>query len=32
VAGTGRLSRQEPPAGTVLPRGATVKLVFEPST
>ncbi len=32
VEGTGRLSRQEPPAGTVLPSGATVKLVFEPST
>ena len=32
VEGTGRLSRQEPPAGTVLPRGATVKLIFEPST
>ena len=32
VEGSGRLSRQEPPAGTVLPRGSTIKLVFEPST
>jgi cell division protein FtsI (penicillin-binding protein 3) len=32
VEGTGRVSRQEPPAGTVLPKGSTVKLVFEPST
>jgi len=32
VEGTGRLSRQEPPAGTVLPKGSAVKLVFEPST
>ncbi len=32
VEGTGRLSRQEPPAGSVLPKGASVKLVFEPPT
>ena len=32
VEGTGRLAKQEPPAGTVLPKGATVKLVFEPPT
>ncbi len=32
VEGTGRLSRQDPPAGTVLPRGATLKLIFEPPT
>jgi cell division protein FtsI (penicillin-binding protein 3) len=30
VQGTGRLVRQEPPAGSALPRGATVKLVLEP--
>jgi len=30
VEGTGRVSRQEPPAGTVLPKGTAVKLVFEP--
>jgi cell division protein FtsI (penicillin-binding protein 3) len=32
VEGSGRLARQEPPPGTVLPKGSTVKLVFEPST
>jgi cell division protein FtsI (penicillin-binding protein 3) len=32
VEGTGRLSRQDPPAGTVLPKGSTVKLYFEPPT
>ncbi len=32
VEGTGRLARQAPPAGTVLPKGATVKLIFEPPT
>jgi len=32
VEGTGRLSRQEPPAGTVLPKGTSVKLFFEPAT
>lgn len=32
VEGSGRLSRQEPPAGTVVPKGSTVKLVFESST
>ena len=32
VEGTGRLSRQAPPAGTVLPKGASVKLYFEPPT
>jgi cell division protein FtsI (penicillin-binding protein 3) len=32
VEGSGRLARQEPPAGTVLPKGSTVKLIFEPST
>lgn len=30
VEGTGRLMRQEPAAGTPLPRGASVRLVFEP--
>lgn len=30
IEGSGRLVRQEPPAGTELPRGATVKLVLEP--
>lgn len=30
VEGTGRLAKQEPPAGTVLPRGAAVRLIFEP--
>ena len=30
VEGTGRLARQEPAAGSVLPRGSTVKLVFVP--
>jgi cell division protein FtsI (penicillin-binding protein 3) len=32
IEGTGRLTRQEPSAGAVLPKGSTVKLVFEPST
>lgn len=32
VEGTGRVSRQDPPAGTVLPKGSTVKLIFEPPT
>jgi cell division protein FtsI (penicillin-binding protein 3) len=32
VEGTGRLSRQDPPAGSVVPKGASVKLVFEPPT
>jgi cell division protein FtsI (penicillin-binding protein 3) len=32
VEGTGRLARQEPPAGSVLPKGSSVKLVFEPPT
>jgi cell division protein FtsI (penicillin-binding protein 3) len=32
VEGTGRLAKQEPPAGTVLPNGSGVKLVFEPPT
>jgi cell division protein FtsI (penicillin-binding protein 3) len=32
VEGSGRLTRQEPPAGAVLPKGSTVKLFFEPST
>jgi cell division protein FtsI (penicillin-binding protein 3) len=32
VEGSGRLSKQEPPAGTVLPKGSTIKLIFEPST
>jgi cell division protein FtsI (penicillin-binding protein 3) len=32
IEGTGRLTRQTPPAGTVLPRGSTVKLFFEPPT
>jgi cell division protein FtsI (penicillin-binding protein 3) len=30
VAGTGRLARQDPAAGSVIPKGTTVKLVFEP--
>jgi cell division protein FtsI (penicillin-binding protein 3) len=30
VEGTGRVTRQEPPAGTVLPKGSAVKLVLEP--
>jgi cell division protein FtsI (penicillin-binding protein 3) len=30
LEGTGRLVRQEPPPGTAIPRGATVKLVLEP--
>jgi cell division protein FtsI (penicillin-binding protein 3) len=30
--GTGTLSRQQPPAGAVLSKGASVKLFFEPST
>ncbi len=32
VEGTGRLSRQDPPAGAILPKGANVKLFFEPPT
>jgi cell division protein FtsI (penicillin-binding protein 3) len=32
VEGTGRLAKQEPPAGAVLPKGASVKLYFEPSS
>lgn len=32
VEGSGRLARQEPPAGSVLPKGATIKLFFEPAT
>jgi cell division protein FtsI (penicillin-binding protein 3) len=32
IEGSGRVARQEPPAGTVLPKGATIKLIFEPST
>jgi cell division protein FtsI (penicillin-binding protein 3) len=32
IEGTGELSRQDPPAGAVLPKGASVKLVFEPPT
>jgi cell division protein FtsI (penicillin-binding protein 3) len=32
VEGTGRLARQEPPPGTVLPKGAPLKLIFEPPT
>ncbi|TKD12316.1 penicillin-binding protein [Polyangium fumosum] len=30
--GTGRLSKVEPAAGTVLPKGSAVKLFFEPSS
>jgi cell division protein FtsI (penicillin-binding protein 3) len=30
VEGTGRIARQEPPPGSVLAKGSTVKLVFEP--
>jgi cell division protein FtsI (penicillin-binding protein 3) len=32
VEGTGRVARQDPPAGTVLMKGASIKLVFEPSS
>ena len=32
VEGSGRLAKQEPPAGSVLPKGSTIKLIFEPST
>jgi cell division protein FtsI (penicillin-binding protein 3) len=32
VEGTGRLSRQEPPPGAVVPKGSAVKLIFEPPT
>ncbi|MFT3771162.1 MAG: penicillin-binding protein [Minicystis sp.] len=32
VEGSGRLSKQEPRAGTVLPKGSAIKLIFEPST
>jgi len=32
VFGTGRVSRVEPAVGTVLPKGASVKLYFEPSS
>jgi cell division protein FtsI (penicillin-binding protein 3) len=32
VEGSGRVTRQEPPAGSVLAKGATVKLTFEPAT
>lgn len=32
VEGTGRLARQEPPAGSVLAKGSIVKLIFEPPT
>jgi cell division protein FtsI (penicillin-binding protein 3) len=32
VEGSGRLTKQEPPAGSVLPKGSTIKLIFEPST
>ena len=32
IEGTGRLTRQEPPAGTVVPKGSTIKLIFEPPT
>jgi len=30
--GTGTLSRQDPPAGAVLPKGSSIKLYFEPPT
>ena len=30
ISGTGNVSRQEPVAGSIVPRGATLKLVFEP--
>ena len=32
VEGTGRLARQDPPAGAVVPKGSRVLLVFEPPT
>ena len=32
VLGTGRLARVEPVTGTVLPKGSSVKLFFEPSS
>jgi cell division protein FtsI (penicillin-binding protein 3) len=30
--GTGTLARQDPPAGSVLPKGSSIKLFFEPPT
>ena len=32
VEGSGRLVKQVPPAGTAVPKGTSVRLVFEPST
>jgi cell division protein FtsI (penicillin-binding protein 3) len=32
VEGSGRVARQDPPPGTVLPKGASIKLVLEPAT
>ena len=32
VEGTGQLVKQDPAAGAIVPRGATVKLFFEPGT
>ncbi len=32
VEGSGRLVRQVPAAGTPVPKGTSVRLVFEPST
>ena len=32
VEGSGGLTQQDPPAGAALPKGASVKLVFEPPT
>jgi cell division protein FtsI (penicillin-binding protein 3) len=32
VEGTGRLVRMVPPAGTAVPKGSSVRLVFEPAT
>ena len=30
--GTGTVSRQDPPPGSVLPKGSNIKLFFEPPT
>ncbi len=32
ISGSGRVMRQEPVAGSIVPKGATLKLVFEPPT
>jgi len=30
IVGTGKLARAQPPAGTTIAKGSTVRLVFEP--